>query len=249
MLHSVGCPQPKATVFTKNWNRSGIQACVHGFIEPDGDVYITLPCMEKAGNAMRGWHGGGASNNTHLGFEMTEPSTIKYSSGANWSDLNPSATSAHVMGTYKTAVELFAKLCKFHNLNPLADGVIISHKEGCARGIASNHGDVEHIWKKFGLSMDQFRLDVYNAMKNNVIIAPEEDEDMTQETFNKLMNNYMVELAKIQPGEWSAQARQYCESNGIINGDGSGNKMYKKYLTREEMAAIVYRLAKLWGKG
>ena len=43
--------------------------------------------------------------------------------------------------TYEAAVELFAFLCKEYGLNPLADGVIISHKEGHARGIATNHGD------------------------------------------------------------------------------------------------------------
>ena len=34
MLHSVGCPQPKASVFVKNWNRAEYdRACVHGFID------------------------------------------------------------------------------------------------------------------------------------------------------------------------------------------------------------------------
>lgn len=61
--------------------------------------------------------------------------------------------------TYQAAVELFAMLCgKFH-LDPLADGVIISHKEGHSRGIASNHGDPEHLWSQLGLpyTMDTFR--------------------------------------------------------------------------------------------
>lgn len=41
--------------------------------------------------------------------------------------------------TYEAAVELFAMLCKQYNLNPTADGVIVSHREGHSRGIASNH--------------------------------------------------------------------------------------------------------------
>ena len=65
---------------------------------------------------------------------------------------------------------------------------------------------------------------------------------MTQEKFNEMMNNYLIDLASEEPGAWSAEARQWCESNGIINGDANGNRMYKKYLTREEIAAIVYRL-------
>lgn len=34
MLHSVGCPQPKASVFINSWNSPSYDsACVHGFID------------------------------------------------------------------------------------------------------------------------------------------------------------------------------------------------------------------------
>ena len=69
---------------------------------------------------------------------------------------------------YNSAVELFAYLCKELNLDPLADGVIISHCEGNKRGIASNHGDPEHLWRglKMPYTMDGFRRDVRAAMDN-----------------------------------------------------------------------------------
>ncbi len=54
-------------------------------------------------------------------------------------------TKVHVLATYRYAVELFAHLCQQFGSDPMADGVIISHSEGCRRGIASNHGDVEHL--------------------------------------------------------------------------------------------------------
>jgi len=49
-------------------------------------------------------------------------------------------------------------------------GVIVSHKEGCAMGIASNHGDPDHLWKGLGLSytMDGFRSDVKKAIQDIV---------------------------------------------------------------------------------
>lgn len=160
MLHSVGCSQPKADVFIKNWNKAGVEKAVHAFIEPD-TIYQTLPWN------FRGWHAGGSANNTHIGVEMTEPSTIKYTGGSSWVDLDPKATEAHVRATYAKAVELFAHLCKERGWDPLADGVIISHSEGHKRGVASNHGDVEHIWRKFGLSMDLFRAAVAEAMRQD----------------------------------------------------------------------------------
>ncbi|GFI65843.1 hypothetical protein IMSAG185_01447 [Lachnospiraceae bacterium] len=160
MIHSVGCPQPKADVFMKNWNRAEASACVHAIVEPDGDVYQILPWNH------RGWHCGGGANNTHIGVEMTEPATIRYTGGSKWTETGDGEnTKNHVLATYKYAVELFAYLCSQYNLDPLADGVVISHSEGCRRGIASNHGDVEHLWSKFGLSMEQFRKDIKAAME------------------------------------------------------------------------------------
>ena len=162
MIHSVGCPQPKADVFMKNWNRADANACVHAIVEPDGDVYQLLPWEH------RGWHCGGSANNTHIGVEMTEPATIKYAGGANWTETGDGEnTKNHVLAAYKCAVELFAHLCQQFGLDPMADGVIISHSEGCKRGIASNHGDVEHLWSEFGLSMGQFRKDIKAAMEGS----------------------------------------------------------------------------------
>jgi len=68
--------------------------------------------------------------------------------------------------TYEAAVELFTMLCKKYGLNPLEDGVIISHREGHSRGIASNHGDPEHLWAQLGTgyTMDGFRKAVRAAM-------------------------------------------------------------------------------------
>lgn len=162
MLHSVGCPQPSAAVFVKNWNSPSYdRACVHAFIDGNtGDVHQTLPWN------WRGWHCGAAANNTHIGVEMCEPACIKYTSGANFTCSDLPTAKAVAARTYNSAVELFAMLCKEYNLDPLADGVIISHKEGCARGIASNHGDPEHLWNQLqtGYTMDGFRKAVKAVM-------------------------------------------------------------------------------------
>lgn len=166
MLHSVGCPQPSAEVFIRNWNKPTYNtACVHGFIDANnGNVYQCLPWNH------RGWHGGGSSNNTHIGIEMCEPSCIKYTGGSSFTCSDTAKAKACVKRTYDAAVELFAYLCKEYGLNPLGDGVIVSHREGHKRGIASNHGDPEHLWNglNMGYTMDGFRKDVYNAINGSV---------------------------------------------------------------------------------
>lgn len=166
MLHSLGCPQPKALVVIDSWNREDYRnACVHGFIDGnDGTVYQTLPWDH------RGWHCGsgknGSGNSTHIGIEMCEPGCIRYTSGAEFTCSDPETAGAVVKRIYEAAVELFAMLCKKYGLDPLEDGVIISHREGHARGIASNHGDPEHLWKGLGTgyTMDTFRRAVKDAM-------------------------------------------------------------------------------------
>lgn len=162
MLHSVGCPQPSASVFVKKWNDASYnRACVHGFIDAnDGYVYQTLPWNH------RGWHAGASANNTHIGVEMCEPDCIKYTSGDRFTCSDAARAKEMVKRTYESAVELFAMLCKGYNLDPLADGVIISHNEGRLRGVASGHTDPEHLWTQLGTgyTMDSFRKAVKAAM-------------------------------------------------------------------------------------
>jgi len=164
MLHSVGCAQPSAAVFARSFNQyqpGGASVCVHAFAQADGTVYQTLPWETIA------WHCGGSANSTHIGVEMTEPSAgMTYAEAAE-----------QIAGTYHTAVELFAALCKQYELDPAQDGVIIGHAEGHRRGVASNHADPELLWRTYdmGYTMNGFRRDVAEAMKNG---AREEALDM-----------------------------------------------------------------------
>lgn len=206
MLHSIGCPQPNAAVMARNYNvyrPGGDSVCVHGFIQRDGTYYHTLPYNCVA------WHCGGAANSTHIGIEMTEPASIVYTGhGADWRDLNPAATEAHVRGTYAAAVELFAQLCEQHALDPLADGVIISHAEGAARGVASAHADPSHLWRAFGLTMDGFRRDVAATMAGK---NTEEDDDMVR--YNKIDD----------VPTWAQDTVRTLMDVGALGGVGGGN--------------------------
>ena len=208
MLHSIGCPQPNASVMAQNYNQyrpNGQSVCVHAFVQRDGTVYQTLPWTVQA------WHCGGSANATHIGIEMTEPASIAYQGGASWADRDHAATEEHVRGAYSAAVELFAQLCLEYNLDPLADGVILSHAEGAQRGIASNHGDPEHIWQVFGLTMDGFRMDVYEAMQNKM---GEEGED------NVTRYNTVAEM----PEYYRAEAQALIDAGALKGGtDGSLN--------------------------
>ena len=141
---------------------------------------------------------------------MTEPASIVYTGhGADWRDLDPAATEAHVRGTYAAAVELFAQLCEQYALDPLEDGVIISHAEGAARGIASAHADPTHLWRAFGLTMDGFRADVATAMAAKNTDTDEEDDMVRYDSIDDV------------PG-WAQDTVRALMDAGALQGDNQG---------------------------
>ena len=177
MLHSTGAPNTRLSRYVgpddgllgmnqygNHWNQfrpDGRQVCVHGFIGKlkDGSIatYQTLPWN------MRGWHAGGAANNTHIGVEICEDGLTD---------------GTYFRAVYQEAVELFAMLCKEFNLDPLKN--IICHAEGYKQGIASNHGDVTYWFTKHGKTMDDFRYDVKEFMEQ------EDDDNMRYKYYDDM---------------------------------------------------------------
>ena len=139
MVHSTGANNPwlKRYVgpddgllgenqYNNHWNtprpEGGQQVCVHAFIGKlaDGSIatYQTLPWNH------RGWHAGGAANNTHISFEICEDGLYD---------------GTYFAKVYREAVELCAYLCKMFGLT---ERNVICHSEGAQQGIASNHGSI-----------------------------------------------------------------------------------------------------------
>ena len=240
MLHSIGCPQPNALVLAKYWNQSGLEVAVHAVLQADGTVYHCLPWD------FRGWHAGGSANNDSIGVEMTEPDCIKYTSGSNFICSNPTRARGQVEATYKVAVELFAFLCKKYGLDPLAD--IISHKEGYKKGIASNHGDPEHLWTQLntGYTMDTFRKAVKEAMSGGSTSEPDTPTSETREAWYRVRKSW--DDAKTQKGAYKIldYAKKCVDKNpGYKVYDASGKVVYPEavstYLVKVNTAVLNVR--------
>ena len=250
MLHSVGCPQPRASVFIDSWNRADYDnACAHAFIDGnDGTVYQTLPWDHH------GWHCGkgdnGSGNNTHIGVEMCEPACIKYTGGSTFTCSDMVTAKAVAKRTYEAAVELFAMLCEEYGLNPTKDGVIISHAEGHTRGIASNHGDPEHLWKQLGMgyTMDGFCKDVKAVMKETVSGTQTTDfADLSEaepEKWYRVRKSWAD--AKSQKGAYKVlkNAKACADKNdGYSVFDWNGNVVYAPSKSSEpEQIKVSYRV-------
>jgi hypothetical protein len=231
MLHSTGADNPNLSRYVpgneeigfnrggNHWDQSNaewkrkfgepLNKCVHAFIGKlaDGSVGMvqTLPWN------CRGWHAGMSAGNTrYIGFEICEDGLV-----------DPD----YFKATRDAAVELVAELCRMFTLDPLQDGVVICHAEGFKRGIASNHGDVVHWWSKFDYTMDDFRRDVAERM---------EDDNMTQEKFDEMMDNYLARLAQLPPSEWAEKNLKDAVSLGFTDGTSP-----RALATREQVALMI----------
>ena len=184
VLHSIGTPQPNGGIIADYFDSPNVEASVHMVLQADGLCYRLAP------NHYRMWHVGGSANNTHLGIEMTEPKEISYdpSRGYRLTVYNRGEALKHVRQTYAAAVELFAQLCREYGWDPLADGVILSHKECYGRGMGSNHGDPEHLWDALdtGYTMDTFRMAVAAAIGRDKNPQEQEVQEMRYETLGEL---------------------------------------------------------------
>lgn len=164
MVHSTATPGVMAADWFSRWNKSyqageiNRQVCVHAFVDDKG-VWQYLPWNH------RGWHCGGAANNTHIGFEICEPGGFSYGKGSAMVGYNVSKNEAYFRKAWQNAVELCVKLCRQYGLT---EKDILCHSEGAKMGIASNHGDVMHWFPKHGESMNSFRAAVKVALNKTV---------------------------------------------------------------------------------
>ena len=71
----------------------------------------------------------------------------------------------------------------------------------------------------------------------------DEEDTMTQERFDQLMDNYLTRLGQLPPSGWSAPARAWAEEQGITTGDGDGAFRYRAFPTREETVQMLYQLS------
>lgn len=198
VLHSVGCPQPSAAVFARQWQTARYFA--HAVLQADGTVYQVLPWDYLCCHV-------GAANAYSIGVEMTEPDCIRYIGGATFVCSDWARAIAQVTGTYNTAVALFAQLCTQFGLDPRSD--IISHAEASAMGIGTDHADPEHLWRQLGrgYTMDGFRADV--AAKMAAGNTDEEDNMVRYDSIDDV------------PG-WAQDTVRALMDAGALQGDDQG---------------------------
>lgn len=230
MVHSTGANNPSVARYVpgddvigrnqygNDWDRPGLEKCAHAFVGKfaDGSVGTvqTLPWNR------RGWHCGrgknGSANDTHISFEICEDGL---------------EDASYFEAVYQEAVELTTYLCKKYSLDPLADGVVICHREGYQRGIASNHKDVLHWFPKFGKTMDDFRADVARWMEG--------ENEMTQEQFDTMMENWLARRNNQPASDWAKPYIQEAIDAGVMTDVGGTIERPQGFVTRQELATVA----------
>lgn len=126
--------------------------------------------------------------------------------------------------------------------------------KGQAIGIMGNtghsYGAHTHLeLRPKGTSYESLDIAAFTGIPNKLGVYyynPNEQEEsaVTQEKFDEMMEDYLRRLAEKPPEEWSKEERDFCQKRGILRGDSDGKMRYKSYVTREEAAAIAYRIVK-----
>lgn len=207
---------------------SSRQASSNYGIGPDGKVGMYVEEKDRS------WCSSSSSNdNRAITIEVASDTTAPY---------------AVTQAAYESLIKLVADICKRNGIKKLVwstnKNERVNHLNGCNmtvhRDYANKSCPGEYLYSRHGDIANRVNA-ILNGNSGTIVPPAEEEEEMTQEQFNNMMNTWVAEQAKKDPSTWSQESRTWAEKNGLIQGDTEGKKMYKKFITREELIAVLYR--------
>ena len=101
------------------------------------------------------------------------------------------------------------------------------------KGYSGNVGG--DFYRYFGIRKSE--VDALKKKEN----SKKEEETMTQQQFNEMMETYLEQRAARAGSSWSENERRWAEQNRLIRGDEKGDPRYASFCTREELAVILRR--------
>ena len=199
-----------------DWNRSGVEKCVHGFIGYDKDknvkCYQTLPFDIACWGCGSGKKGSFNYNPTgHIQFEICE---------------DDMKNEKYFNECFDLAAEFCAYLCKTYKLS--VDS-IVSHKEAAELGYASHHNDPSTWLKKFGKDMDWFRSLVNEKLngKQTDVVRYVDNVDYEGLSVRYISNN--KNTGEVLPIATKVEVQEFIGNKAIISKD---TYVYSAYLSK-----------------
>lgn len=109
------------------------------------------------------------------------------------------------------------------------DGTLTTLEGNTGAASSANGGEVQRRRRTMAQTMGAFRPEY-------------QEEAMTQEEFDTLMETWLKKREAEAPSSFSAPARAWAERQGIIQGGGAGQLSYKGWCTREQAIVFLHRL-------
>lgn len=225
VLHSIGTPQPRASVLREFWQRDASPYVVHYMVD---DKQI-LHCMP---DNLKCWHVGSPGNSKWLGIEMGEPSQITYTSGATFTVSDLAAARAYAEAAYRNAVWLIAKLCRDHGWDPFT--AVYTHWDVTRQRLSNtDHVDPEHLWNGLGMgySLLTLRRDVAAAM-GQAAAAPTPEQPSASGQMYRIRKTWADAASQIGAYTILEYAKAAC-TDGYAVFDSTGNQVWPvNYIVR-----------------
>ena len=169
--------------YANDWNHIDREAGLNFWVGKLADG--TVAAVQTMPWDYRPWGCGsgskGSCNDTHIQFEICED-------GLN--------DKGYWEAVYKEACEMTAYLCKMFGIDPkgtidykgLKVPTIIDHTGSHSLGLGSNHGDIQHWSRKYGVTMETVRNDVAAILGADEAVpsVPAETEDNAKAIWDRL---------------------------------------------------------------
>lgn len=244
--HSVGCAQPNPDVFFNLMNKEsagwGVNAILGGFDKGEGKIILALKWNGRPWGCGAGSKG--SWNNSKVQWEVCEPAGHTYAGGTMIGyDVAKNQVYFDRMWKMLVAWNVYMAVKFSYPISGISD-----HAESYRAGMGSNHADMGQWLPKHGKSMDALRAEVQEILE----AKQEDEEDMDVKRFGELLDEFRKELQDNDSGKWSAPAREWAVSQGLVAGDGTKidgepNYMWQDFLTREQFVTVLYRFAQVMG--
>lgn len=205
------------------FSRTSTRASCNYVVGNDGRIGL---CVDEANRAWTS--SSGANDNRAITFEVCNSAT-----GGNW----PVSDKA-----FNALVDLCVDICQRYGkkkllwipdknkalaYEPKADEMLLTMHQW----FANTNCPGPYLGSKFPEL----------AQRVTARLNQQEDDNMTQDQFNKMASAWLAGLAKEPASDWAKKNLEWGKEAGLMNGDEHGNLMPKKPITREEFIAVMNR--------
>ncbi len=180
-------------------------------------------------------------------IESVEPLGIAWAvGGKKWSDC-PRTGGGKLYGAVTNANSISIEMCDTRR-----DGTLMATEATMERALALGralmeryHIPIERVVRHFdvtGKHCPAYLMDAaaWAGFKERLL---KQEDEMDQNRFDAMMDDYLARRGAMPPGEWSREAREWAQKTGIIVGGESGFQ-YPALCSREQVVTMLYRMAR-----